>query len=423
MGDIADPLLEDVRTLRALASKVREYSERAETTERRQRWLDHNSLRPGQPLVFAEVGGLLANNEYPVEPMLTCSDGWARDLERGLRDRIYQFEVMHDDWVIEPWINCNWHVNGGSFGVHSERHSGSHDGVMGSFVWEPPLKNVAGDLNKLRPREFSVDREATLRHKKRLEEIFDGTLGVRIRGGYWWTTGLTQQAIDLIGLEQMMLYMIDEPEGLHRLMKFLHDDMVSYSGWLEREGLLTLNNENDYIGSGSVGYTTELPRPGMGDKVRLKDLWVLSESQETVGVGPEMFDEFIFPYQKSVTERFGLSYYGCCEPVHTRWHILRQLGNLRKVSISPWCDQEMMARELGNRYVFCRKPNPALLSMEGFNEELIRADLRATLETTAKHGCLVEVVMKDVHTVRRDPQRLVRWVEIAREEIARIWPV
>ena len=55
------------------------------------------------------------------------------------------------------------------------------------------------------------------------------------------------------------------------------------------EGLLTLNNEGDYIGLGSRGYTSGLPGDGYtaGSPARLRDLWVLSESQETVGVGTD----------------------------------------------------------------------------------------------------------------------------------------
>jgi hypothetical protein len=214
--------------------------------------------------------------------------------------------------------------------------------------------------------------------------------------------------------------MIDDPDGLHRLMKFLHDDHVAFAKWLEGEGLLSLNNENDYIGSGSVGYTHELPKAGMDGKVRMLDTWCLSESQETVGVGPDMFEEFIYPYQKSLIEQFGLCYYGCCEPVHSRWHVIKGIRNLRKVSVSPWCDEAIMAKELAGKYVYGRKPNPAQVSTDRFDEDAIRADLRKTIELTAAAGCNTELVMKDVHTVKNQPLRLARWVEIAREEIGRV---
>jgi hypothetical protein len=142
---------------------------------------------------------------------------------------------------------------------------------------------------------------------------------------------------------------------------------------------------------------------------------VLLESQETVGVGPDPFEEFIFPYQLSVAERFGKCYYGCCEPVHQRLHVLKRFPNLARVSVSPWADEEFMARELGRDIVYSRKPNPTLISTERFDEDAIRADLRHTLDVT--RGCRVEIIMKDVHTLRNEPERLPRWVAIAREVI------
>lgn len=409
----------DAKRLRTLAQRVHQIAATQENLARKERWLRHNALQPGAPMVLAEIAGLRTNGELPTMAMLQCQEKDARDLELDLLKSIYQFEVLKDDWVVEPFCNCRWQMKNTDYGVQAPRQSGSHDGIMGSFVWEPPLKNLQADFSKLRPRQFAVDREATLARKRQLETWLGGILPVRIRGPFWWTLGLTITAIDLIGLEQLMLYMVDDPEGLHRLMKFLHDDQLAYAQWLQREGLLSLNNENDYIGSGSVGYVRELPHPGLSGQVRLQDLWCLSESQETVGVGPEMFEEFIFPYQKSLAEHFGLCYYGCCEPLHSRWHVVKQLPNLRKVSVSPWCDEARMARELSSRYVYCRKPNPAMVSTDHFDEDAIRQDLRKTITETRKHGCILELVMKDVHTVCRQPQRLARWVAIAREEAQR----
>ena len=53
-----------------------------------------------------------------------------------------------------------------------------------------------------------------------------------------------------------------------------------------------------------MGYTRDLARPEAAD-VQTTDQWVLLESQETVGVGPEQFAEFIFPYQRDLAARFG----------------------------------------------------------------------------------------------------------------------
>jgi hypothetical protein len=127
-----------------------------------------------------------------------------------------------------------------------------------------------------------------------------------------------------------------------------------------------------------------------------------------------MFAEFIFPYQLPIQERFGLNCYGCCEPLDKRWHTVKEIPNLRRVSISPWADIANMAEMLGYQYIFSMKPSPTDLAMSNFDEELIRSKLRDSLDKTRE--CRVEVIMKDNHTIGNDPQRVIRWVGIAREE-------
>ncbi len=148
--------------------------------------------------------------------------------------------------------------------------------------------------------------------------------------------------------------------------------------------------------------------------VRTDDLWGFAESQETVGVSPQMFGEFIFPYQLTILSRFGLNCYGCCEPVDARWKYLEKIPHLRRVSVSPWAKIPRMAEYLGDRYIFSMKPNPADLAMPTFDEERIRANLRQAMQTT--RNCRLEVIMKDNNTIGNDPRRVTRWVQIAREE-------
>ena len=406
---------EDLGILRELARRQRDAAQDPIMEERRRLWRRHNACRGERPMILIETGGV--RDEILPDSRLRCREPWARNLEQSFLMTLYQYETVRDDSVVDPYLRVGWFVNAGSYGVEVpvERGTDTHGRKLG-FHWEPPLRDLERDFAKVQPRTFRVDREGTLAWKAHLEDVFDGILPVRIRGAFWWTMGMTWPAVNLIGLDRLMLFMYDQPEALHRLMAFLRDDHLAFAEWLEREGLLTLNNDNDYTGSGSRGFTTDLPRPGRpaGDPVHLDDLWVLLESQETVGVSPTMFAEFIFPYQTAVAERFGLCYYGCCEPVHNRWESVRRIPNLRSVSISPWCDEAFMAEALGRDYVYSRKPAPSLISTERFDEERIREDLRHTLRTA--RACSVELVMKDVHTVNFQPDRLRRWVELAREE-------
>ena len=56
--------------------------------------------------------------------------------------------------------------------------------------------------------------------------------------------------------------------------------------------------------------------------------------------------------------------------------------------------------------------------MTTMDQDLIRHLLRHDLDMT--RDCRAELVMKDTHTIRNDPQRVVRWVQIAREEVERM---
>jgi hypothetical protein len=412
---IVDP--RDILLLRDLYRRQREISQDPLMQTRKAMWKAHSALQSFQPMFLAETQGVL--DELVPLSSLQCHEPWARDIERQLRDLIFRYEHVGDDYVVEPWINIGWQIETGHFGFDIAKVRAANDGKLGSYHWDPPIKDIARDIGKLHYRSLHVNREMTLLWKSFLEDHFGDILPVRIRAAYWWTTGLTSTTIDLIGMETLMTAMYDDPAGLHHLMSFLSQETMHYLDWFEQEGLLTLNNENDYVGSGGIGYTECLPNPAQpGDgPARLKDLWGLSESQETVGVSPAMFEEFVFQYQVPIISRFGLAYYGCCEPIHNRIRIIKRLPNLRSLSVSPWCNQELMADELGGQYIFCRKPNPALISTEHFDEAAIQEDIRTTLRAAGKR-CPLEFAMKDVHTLSNQPLRLGRWVTLAREECA-----
>jgi len=404
------PSRKDREILRSLAGRVREIAELPEQALRRQRLSDLNSLKPGKPVILCSPEG--AWEEILPPASMQCEEEKLRQWERTLRMRIAWWDQFRDDNTLDPYFNMAWHVSPGNYGVEAAYEHGAN---RGSYHWTPPLNDIEADFSKLKPPVFSVDREGTRADIALAESLFGDLLPVRMRGSYFWTSGLTWKVILLIGLEALMIAPYDQPEGLHRLMAWLSEQHLRFLTWLETEGLLHQSNKDNYVGSGGVGYTTELPqadwKPGM--PVRLRDIWGFAESQETVGVSPEMFAEFILPYQLPLLEKFGLNCYGCCEPLDNRMEYILKVPRLRRVSVSPWCDQEIMAQKLGRNYIFSRKPNPALVCAS-FNEETIRKDLATTIAIAGKGP--LEIILKDTHTVQGEPWRLTRWLEIAHEE-------
>lgn len=208
------------------------------------------------------------------------------------------------------------------------------------------------------------------------------------------------------------------PDHLKSLMAFLRDGILAKLDFLEESGLLSLNNDGTYVGSGGFGYTHELPSSGFEGKVRTIDLWGFSESQETVSVDPVMFEEFVFQYQLPIAERFGLNCYGCCEPLDSRWHIIKKLPRLRRVSVSPWADVNLMSEYLGQDYIYSRKPSPTDISMPNPDWNRIRENLRKFIRSTRNNR--TEIIMKDNHTIGKNPDNVKTWCRIAQEEAANI---
>ena len=124
-----------------------------------------------------------------------------------------------------------------------------------------------------------------------------------------------------------------------------------------------------------------------------------------------MHDEFAIHYEKRLLEPFGLSCYGCCEPLDKKMHIVRQIPNLRRVSMSPWVDIERAAEAVGRDYVYTHKTNPSLITTHEWDVDLAREKLRDAFEKTRDN--VVEVNLQDILTVNGDPRRLTEWTEMA----------
>ena len=406
--------------LRSLAARLAGLAARPGEAQKRELWYAHNDLRSKQPLLLVDPEN--GWNEIVTPGSLKCEGPLARRWEMVLRKELFWGQSIQDDKPIEALFEVGYTYTDTEWGIEETYHGGSSGQ---SYAWEGGIKGPE-DVDRIGTPRIEVDYRTTLETLALAADVFSGLLRVRLRAVWWWSLGMTWDLARLVGLEKMLYLLYDNPGMVHRIMARLRDGYRAKLDWLEENGLLSLNNDHSYVGSGGIGYTRELPRgpthdavPGAAPDqgVRTTDMWCLTESQETLGISPDQFEEFVFPYQLPLQERFGLSCYGCCEPLDARWHIVRKTPRLRRVSVSPWADQAKMAGFLQDKYVYSRKAPPQLLALPRVDEDAVRADIRATLEAT--RGCILEILMKDNHTLGGNPDNLVQWVRIAREEIER----
>ncbi|MBE3065041.1 MAG: hypothetical protein IMZ69_08495 [Spirochaetes bacterium] len=410
----------DRELLRPLAERLARLAARPGEAEKRELWYAHNDLRSKQPLLLVDPEN--GWNEIVTPGSLKCEGPLARRWEMVLRKELFWGQSIQDDKPIEALFEVGYTYTDTEWGIEETYHGGSSGQ---SYAWEGGIKGPE-DVARIGTPRIEVDYRTTLETLALAADVFSGLLRVRLRAVWWWSLGMTWDLARLVGLEKMLYLLYDNPGMVHRIMARLRDGYRAKLDWLEENGLLSLNNDHSYVGSGGIGYTRELPRgpthdavPGAAPDqgVRTTDMWCLTESQETLGISPDQFEEFVFPYQLPLQERFGLNCYGCCEPLDARWHIVRKTPRLRRVSVSPWADQAKMAGFLQDKYVYSRKAPPQLLALPRVDEDAVRADIRATLEAT--RGCILEILMKDNHTLGGNPDNLVQWVRIAREEIER----
>jgi hypothetical protein len=160
-------------------------------------------------------------------------------------------------------------------------------------------------------------------------------------------------------------------------------------------------------------YCQELadPRPN-SHHAKMKRLWFFTCAQAFTLVSPRMFEEFMLDYQMPIMGKFGLVSYACCEDITHKIASLRKIPNLRRIGVTPVSNVRKCAEQIGLDYVFSWKPNPADLAVPVLDEDRVRRNIRAMLETTK--SCRVELIMKDNHTIGHNPENVTRWCRIAR---------
>jgi len=397
--------------LSELAKRVAEIAALPVQEKKARLWMKHNDLKTQEPLIFIDPEN--GWNECIPADTLMCIAPMARVWEMFLLKQIYWFEKLKDDKVIEPFFDVPLSYSDTGWGLELKKAGGTHGG---SYKVIQAIRDYDEDLPKVHYPKILIDHEESERVMDLAHEVLGDILTVRQKTSWWWTLGMTWDFINLRGLEDFMLDMIEYPEDVHKLMSLLCDGVLDKLDFLQTSGYLSSNADGTYIGSGGFGYTEDLPGPGTKSVVTTMDMWGFVESQETVAVSPGMYGEFVYPYHKKIAKRFGLNCYGCCESYNMRWEYVKELPGLRRVSVSPWADLSSLRDLLGIKYVASIKPNPAHLAIKTMDEDVVRSEIRNAV--SCAKDCVVEILMKDNNTLGKNPLNASRWVEIAREEIS-----
>ncbi|MEG1515460.1 MAG: hypothetical protein RSD95_11285 [Clostridia bacterium] len=407
----------DVAVLRSLASRQLEIAHSKKNRALLDLWKRHGAFSGERPVIHVEVDTF---EQEVITPLLVCEHSLARQLEHDLYHNMVCQTLFDDDTPVPDYFLSRTESYFHLFGYEIGRtQAQSADGSTLGHRFHYVIGDLHEDYDKLGETTYGVNEESARAYKTLAEDTFGDILPVRPAMDCLYAVP-TQQLVHMMGMENMFIAMCDYEDEFLKVMGRIADDYINYFQFLCEKGYLLPTTSFEKLGNGSFCFTNELSP----EKALLTtDVWGFMDSQETVGVSPAMFHDMIFPCYQKIAGRFGLMSYGCCENVAPFWNDIGTLQNIRKVSISPWCDEEFMAERLQDqKIIYHRKPSPNYLGVnKTLDEDALRGHIKKSLVVANKRHCKMEITQRDVYTIHGNLGKVKRFVAITREEIGNCW--
>ncbi len=397
----------DRERLRALAARQRELAASDRNTRLYKEWRSHATQETGaRPMIRIEIDSF---EQDVLPPLMACEGEAARAIERRVLRPIANFTLFEDDTLVPTYYPVFDHTYFIPFGLRVQTKGTG--GLGHHFI--PYLHELETDDYLLGASQYGVDDEGAKKEIAEMEELLGDILPVKRVSNAFYSCP-TQDIVHIMDMDDMYIAMMDEEDRFRAMLDRLTDDYLAFYKMLASGDHLRTAARGQHLCQGTYCFTDELPDDLPVDT--LKNCWLFMDSQETSGISPAMYKDMVFPYYRKLMDEFGLVSYGCCEATHPIWdNCLSKLPNLRKVSISPWCDEDMMGDRLrGTRVTYLRKPPATLL---GVGAALDESEVIKCFQKTARAsaGCKTEIIQRDVYEIHDKPEKVHRYVELIRQ--------
>jgi len=401
----------DRDVLRRLASRYMEIASLSIQSEKKELWKALNRGKPVRPMIAIDQ---LPLNELNTEGALDCrsEDPFCRMLEGPLRLAVYKWEHFPADMVLEPFITVPKKIRCSGYSIGADETTLATDETNGvvSHKYKNLIKTF-DDIEKIKDVRYEHDEAMSRFWLDSAVRLFEGIAPVRQSGGVQFHLGVWDTLSTLMGVDNIYYDILDRPDFIHAVMERITSALMN---GIEEADALGICNDTANTCHCSYSYTDELlPDFGAGKGPYAKNAWAFGMAQLFTSVSPAVTAEFEIPYISRMAERFGMIYYGCCDRLDDRLELVKKIPHLKKVSCSPWSDPGKFAEAIGPELVMSVKPNPAFLAMDTFEPEAVKNGLETALAAARRNDVCVEFILKDISTVRYDPQRLTQWSEIA----------
>lgn len=396
----------EISVIRDMAKKHMELAGSERNAALTRKWGRFNDLLDDEPMLLMQYDHA-AKELLPVLPAFRTER--LRVLEVFFNLQHWHYTVLQDDDPLIPWISVKAEMRTvpGTWGKIIEKKQDPISGGWRGF----PVVYTEADLEGLLPTPHQVvNGDPPL--ARALRDILGDIMPVHVKRStaYRWWNGvdLSETLLHLVGYEEFLLMMYENPDLLHKLLAILQKGVLDNLDGVKAAGDWAVCDMFNY----AVLNTDSLPPPVPNHyTAEEKDLWFFSQGQEFDVVGEAQFNEFLLDYQKPIMERFGLISYGCCEGLENKMDSMRTIPNLRRVGVGLRADIEKNAELIGRDYILSWRP------FAGFVHGPF--DLENTMQTirkglTACKGNFTEILVKDIMTLDGEPDRLIRMASACR---------
>lgn len=404
-------MIQDEKILRELAIEYREAAISDENHRKKELHIAVNDLHIIRPIVLIdELPWHELNRDGELD--LKCDDPYLREVERHMRQMLYRYRHIPGDMVIPEELKVSKviHTTGVGLGVMGETTASDENNqiVSHSFIDQMEEENC---LELIHNETITYDSKESERRYNLVANMVGDILPVRLVGSPWCFDTLWDDVATLHGVENLLEDLLVRPEYMHEVAEKLTDVFLDKVRQYEEMNLFEGYQDTIHC---TAAYTEELPSKECdGIHFKAKDVWGRGAAQIFGSVSPAMRAEFDIPYMSRAMEPFGMVYYGCCEPLHNQIDIVSKIPHLRKITVTPWADYEAAAEQIGKKYVYSAKANPANVAMGQMDEVAVENEIKRIMDACSKNNCNFELVLKDVSTVSYHPENLQKWERIA----------
>lgn len=268
-------------------------------------------------------------------------DEWYKDpynfMETQLKLKIYQHEYLNDNTAftdeLHIWLGVVTELSW--FGSELLYYDNKEAWIKG------PVINEYDDLDRLEPPDFYKSGLMPIIHRyyEVMNEVADGKLKINFphiqRGPFCIVAHLR-------GLDRMLLDLALNPDFVHKAMRFMVDFHMS---WTEQRNKFVKEDKRKCI-----LYNDDVSCPNMG---------------------PKMYEELVFPYEKELAEHYGgIHYWHSCGNTTPLLPLISKLPAMDIFHSGPWTSYKEADAVFGDRTALEICLNPQKDVLEASIEEM-----------------------------------------------------